>query len=1128
MLSISQISQALQYGALQAFGLTMPRLAPDWSPNGASNPSFTVTDDATHTSPGKPIMTITSSANWAAPLDAGFLVVAGGHPLPVTLVQAGGEIESSPGVLLTIFEQEWLRLGRLYCQILEESDTTRPERERGLSCRPVPRYIFFPNQTIAISSPAIPVGAGFAEAWDDLGFAGDARFYDGDGLQIDPIAVMAAFEAILTKYPGLQAVALGSVPVDPIPLKAYLTSGSAALAAKKETRVLLVQPSGSAYSGKHLTGLTVVDSHSGLYELSGSPASIGLDHVDANTFTQDDHDRLVFGPASSGRLSSSFTPPAVPQGSPTVTLARDFYTIRVVELKPYLNGVWPAASSHSPPAPSPDLSSDPASAVQRHAPVRINENISFLLDGNDVLGAIHTTLASGSPSGISHGSPSDSDVSLVVAQAIDGDFPIPSTVGTTAHWPMFPPGIPVDPNATLSISLKTQVALLANWVPPTANTPVPVDVVLQIGGLPANAWVRVYPRMFLPSSMLARGDGQGREVPASGTVVMNLTDPLSLRDPITSQVSVPSSGATLMFDMVVVLPNGKSRIYGGLTVGIGNSVPTSPPLTPHTGLNPCGFATYQGISNAGVLGLGKVGKISPAPTTLLQWAQALLGEGTPRDAPRLPTMARRELLVAGAGADNASPSTSRVWTAVIGGGRITPELVCASSRIGAPGGFGGRETSVVGATTHGGILAYDIARHALRRSQDIFPRLVALVDAKWNIPDEPTAVGMGKTPSATNGTMAGAVLQTIAPYCESPELHAAWTSSDFRSGATTWLEGQPLDNSTNTTGITSAVLSALDALETKPAPPEPATETALSSTGTINQIEASAQRLAIELEREVTSVYYGRRDAQWALQSAIQTARHCIYIETSGFCSTAHPPGGSPSGSSNSALEVYAADLIATLRAQMAKMPGLRVMICVNKKPDFAPGYEGMASFEVQDRLAIVHEMTTPFGSPASSSQFVVFHPIGFPGRSARVETNVVVIDDIWAMIGGCTIRRRGLTFDGSSDLVFTDTLIENGRSAAIRDFRRALLANRLGIPIDSTQPSYVALSDANTAFGVVQDALSGGGLGKIAPIWDGTAPGDTPATPLPVDQANPDGRNFDEFTAALVSVLGIGSGAAV
>jgi hypothetical protein len=174
--------------------------------------------------------------------------------------------------------------------------------------------------------------------------------------------------------------------------------------------------------------------------------------------------------------------------------------------------------------------------------------------------------------------------------------------------------------------------------------------------------------------------------------------------------------------------------------------------------------------------------------------------------------------------------------------------------------------------------------------------------------------------------------------------------------------------------------------------------------------------------------------------------------------------------------------------------------------------------------LTIVRGKTGP--SPVTPlPQTVVFHPIGFPGRYARVETNVVIIDDNWIMCGGATIRRRGLTFDGSSDVVLTDTLIENGRSVAIRDYRRALMANRLGIVPDSSQPSFVALSDPATAFKVVRDALDAGGLGDISPVWDGTAPGVTLAVPLPIDQSNPEGRDFDTATALLVSALAAASG---
>ena len=93
-------------------------------------------------------------------------------------------------------------------------------------------------------------------------------------------------------------------------------------------------------------------------------------------------------------------------------------------------------------------------------------------------------------------------------------------------------------------------------------------------------------------------------------------------------------------------------------------------------------------------------------------------------------------------------------------------------------------------------------------------------------------------------------------------------------------------------------------------------------------------------------------------------------------------------------------------------------------------------------------------------------------------------------MIGGATFPAARLTFDGSSDLVVTDTSLENGRSAAIRDYRRNLLANRLGVKADSSQPSYVALGEGATAFNFVRDVVAAGGLGDVSPVWDGTTPG--------------------------------------
>jgi hypothetical protein len=344
------------------------------------------------------------------------------------------------------------------------------------------------------------------------------------------------------------------------------------------------------------------------------------------------------------------------------------------------------------------------------------------------------------------------------------------------------------------------------------------------------------------------------------------------------------------------------------------------------------------------------------------------------------------------------------------------------------------------------------------------------------------------------------VLQTIAPFCETPELYAAWAAGVNVNQAIQFAIDHFIPASLP---LRSQVVSALQSLQTTPAPPETAAET------------DATHRIAVELEREITSVFFGRRDAQWALQSAIKSARHLIYIETPGFCSTAT---ASPSG--------YAADLIATLKTQLSTKPGLRVVICVPKYPDFAPGFEGMAASEVLDRLTVVKGRTGDHPvTPLPNSQVVVLHPIGFPGRFSRVETNAVVVDDTWTMIGGATLRRRGLTFDGSSDLVVTDTLLENGKSAAIRDFRRTMMANRLGVKVDSAQPSFVALSESTTAFRFVSDVVAAGGLGDVSPIWDGVTPGVNPTTPLTQDQANPDGRDLDFPTALLIAAFGAASG---
>ncbi len=1045
------LTQSLQTAGIRAFGLAMPVLAQDWSATGSG--TFTVDE---------PTMAVTLAGDdWAAPCDAAWTAVnAGGEsfPLPITLVAAGGTVETTGGVLLTVFEAAWLRLGRLYAEILESASATRSERARGLPLRQVPRYFYFPGQLTETMQGMVDVGG-------DLGFSGELRIYDNDGLPIDPVAVMAAFNALMVSNQLLQA---GTPTASPA-LGSHVTS----LAASSETRVRVVTPNGGPFSGSLLTGLTAVSTASAAgISTATSSTPVAVQAV-SSTFAQADHDRVVVGPVTSGRLTSSFSVPTLPSG---VTLGRDFFTLALVQLRPYLLGT---------PA-----SADPGTQAQPRPEVRINENPTLLATGNDVLGALQSAL------------PTAASPTLAAAPSLEGGFTLPASSGAVAHWPQFPTGVTVDASATLPVTMPDGFTVTAAWFNTAATDFTKADVVLTLSGWPAvvqGAWVRVFNRLFGLNAVQSRGDGQGRLIPATGSVSMYLTDPLGLHQPglAADQIVIPVHG-TLSFDMAVVLPNGSARIYGDLSTTV-TAGPTADP-TGSLGSNPVGATSaLRGICSAGVLGLGRPLSFTP-PTSLAGWVNLLTGDANPREAPRLPTMARRELLAAGF---NAS-----AWSGVLAGGRVAHETVSDLPGIGSPGGLGGRDTIVTGVATAGGRLAYDIARHALRRAQSTEDRVVTLAASAWNLPAEPSAVAVGQQPSGVSGTFAAAALQNIAPYCESPELQPILAGDPTRiddaidsiTGSTTLLP----DSLPNRQDI----VNALNSLKSSPPPGNPTpSDTALTIAG--------------ELIRELSTSAFGRRDSQWALADAITGARHFVYIETPGFCSTA------ATATTSSPLPAFALDLVQELGHALDGKQGLRAMICCPKYPDFGPGYEGLAAYEVADRFKLL--TGDPSASPAviptlASDVTVGFHPIGFPGRYSRIETTIVIVDDRWMLIGGSTFRRRGLTFDGSSDLVLTDTQLENGRSPAIRDFRRTMMATRLGIPTDQEHPSFVQLFDGQRSFALIRQMLQGGGLGKIDLWWNGQTPGLTPTTPLTADQANPDGRNLDLATADLIAAIAASS----
>jgi|JI10StandDraft_1071094.scaffolds.fasta_scaffold01636_3 hypothetical protein len=1033
---------------VRTFGASMPVVAPSWT---AGTP--TVAADG--------LSLTLSSGTWLAPCH-GFTRTPAqvAERSGVFLRDGAGAAVATGASVISLLPQQLLRLARLYALLLEDATGARPGRAAGQPARPVPAHV-------VVSDGGVTTGG--IDPGDTLA-GGRLSFHDALGQPIDALAVASAFLAFMTAHEPLQARG-ASDPFDATPpLSAMLAS----LAPSASVRVRLVDGAGQPVtSAGNLTGLTAVSGAPGVFTVGGLTSSVAK-ATTSTSFPDDVRQSLLLGLATTGRLGDSVGFPALPSGR---TLQRDFFTLRVLDLRSYLLGTPAAAWDGTKIEPRP--------AVRR------DEAVTLLPDGNDVLGAAAAALS---------GAPTES---LAVAQRIDGAFATPTAAGAPAHWPAFPPlgGVAPAPAGSVPVSLAESVVATAAFLTSPSTPPSP-DVVLSLTGLPAGAAVRAYSRRFSAEAVETRGDGGGAVVDGTGGATILLRDPLGLVVYGRPQPPLPAD-PVLHVDLVVVKRSGESRILGDVSCPISATTVAAPP----TGTNPFGTAARRGICHAGILASGEP-RTAPSPTAGgPPAALSLLSEGTPRDAPRLPGMARRELIVAG--------RTGATWSAVVSSGRLTPEAHHASPRLGAPGGLGGRETQTVGAATSGGRLAFDLARAAFRRTTTIVSRLDALATATW---DEPAA--------ATGGPFAGAVLQTVAAQCESPELSLLRTASiidpdspnlprtfdELVATAKQWLQ-QLVAGAGVPASLTSRATTLIDKLDDlrDNAPAD----------------ESRKERIFTEILREIAASGWGRRDTQWALAGALGRAERFVYIETPGVSPTAAP----------ATTDAYARDLFEVLTARMNANPALHVVVCTPDEPDYPFGFNPFSDDERKRRRDAVLALPTANVPDPVGNRVVAFHPVGFPGRPSRLESTTVIVDDVWALVGSSTLRRRGLTFDGSTDLVVTGQDLVEGRSPAIAALRRSLQAARLGIPAPvpvaagSVPPlptsSFVRLSDGVEAFHEIREMLRGGGQGRITRLAPADPVGRPPTTPAPdVDVVDPDSETYD-LVQTLIT-LAFASGAAL
>ena len=412
-----------------------------------------------------------------------------------------------------------------------------------------------------------------------------------------------------------------------------------------------------------------------------------------------------------------------------------------------------------------------------------------------------------------------------------------------------------------------------------------------------------------------------------------------------------------------------------------------------------------------------------------------------------------------------------LWEAVLSGGRWAEETRSALHASGNPGNPAGPDVHAPGIHMTGA-LAYDLARHAMRRAQPIIPLpgtpgaspgwFVAMDGNNFNEPQDTT----------TTNTGIGVVLETVAAVCETPELSLV----------------TPPAQGTNAQQVMNAIASAIGV----PAP-----------TFTLG----NDTRIIAEVRRECFVSASGLRDALWSLRRAVREARELIYIESPQFARTARATG------QPTAEQV---DLVAEIVTSLTAHPNLRVIICTPRESDFAAKYPGWGREHYKARTEAVGNLLA-----AAPDRIAVFHPVGFPGRTAFIRTTSVIVDDVWCLVGATHFRRRGMTLDGSAAVASFDRQMDNGYSRNVRAFRRALMAAKMAIAAPgaaSPSADWMRLGHPLSAFQLVPDWLAQGGLGRIQPLWPG--PSDTTVLPATDDMADPDGSNGATFISLFASLI--------
>jgi hypothetical protein len=275
---------------------------------------------------------------------------------------------------------------------------------------------------------------------------------------------------------------------------------------------------------------------------------------------------------------------------------------------------------------------------------------------------------------------------------------------------------------------------------------------------------------------------------------------------------------------------------------------------------------------------------------------------------------------------------------------------------------------------------------------------------------------VSSTPPADNGVWA-AVLRTVAPGVEGEGL-------GFAAKGAVSAGLYPLSGAV-ATQLHDWLNQAVNSL------PSAARTPVNNALNGLHPNELGVQRA---FDRRIKASAFGLREAIFSVNAAFSRAENFVYIETPALDNR----DSGPTGTGADLVNVWS-----TLIGQATIRRGLRIIVCLPLH--MVPG----TPQPIEDvRTAMMLDALDALRRSAGDDRFAVFYPSAASGRSLRICSTTVIVDDAYALTGTTHLWRRGLSFDSSLAVAVFDDRLEDGRPKEVRAFRRRLLAGRLGIPL--------------------------------------------------------------------------------